>query len=558
MKPSLSFAFLMLAAALPVAAAPLPFHPPSFSQSAASGSPADSGTPPDTVGGHAASARPWHTSVALRADFGGVDATGPAAVLELARADAGWGNWPGVDELLGDADWLDEEGAGEGWFLLGRAAEASEDWDRASRAFAAYLSGSATDTETALRLIRALAKLGRTSDALRELAAVQEARSAFLSSWAGLEVANTLSLHGDTAGVRRVTEGLTDEEARDRARLLLPEAYLVAKDSAGAEEWLRALIPEVRDDRRRSRGWVTLAELRLAGENESGARDAFRAALGAAENGRSARRAASGLIDLGAATTSDLPNLAGILARGGDAAGALAAYDRYIAEIDSAPSAAIRLARARLLAGSSRLSEAVRELSELAENMDSAVGAPSLSELARAQRRLGQGGSARTTQDRLVARFPKRAEAVDIVFFRADAQQDAGLIAEAAASYAKAVSMAPSLNRAGQSRMRLGQLRLTQDDHAAAAEVYEGYLTEFPEGRRWQEAAYWAASSLLADGEPERAARHVSRIRADDPFSYYAFAGAELLGEVHRPELEEEGESRRNRAQPPLDGRSLG
>ena len=126
------------------------------------------------------------------------------------------------------------------------------------------------------------------------------------------------------------------------------------------------------------------------------------------------------------------------------------------------------------------------------------------------------------------------------MFFRADAQQDAGQVAEAAASYAKAVSMAPSLYRAGQSRMRLGQLRLTQEDHAAAAEVYEGYLTEFPKGRRWQEAAYWAAWSLLADGDPERAARHVSRIRTGDPFSYYAFAGAELLGEVHRPELEEE------------------
>ena len=541
MKTSLLFAFLMLPAALPVAAAPLPFHPPSFSQSAASGSPADSGTPADMVE-PAVSARPWHTSVALRADFGGVDAVGRAAALELARADAGWGNWPGVDELLGNADWLDEEGAGEGWFLLGRAAEASEDWDRASRAFAAYLSGGATDTETALRLITALAQLGRTTDVLTELAAVREARSAFLSSWVGLEVARTLSLHGDTAGVRRVTEGLTDEEARDRARLLLPEAYLVARDSAEAEEWLRKLIPEVRDDRRRSRGWVTLAELRLASENELGARDAFRAALGAAENGRSATRAASGLIHLGGATTSDLPNLARILARGGDATGALAAYDRYMAEIDSAPPVEIRLARARLLAGSSRLSEAARELSELAESMDPAVGAPSLRELVRVQRRLGQGGSARATQDRLVARFPESAEAVDIVFFRADAQQDAGLIAEAAATYAKAVSMAPSLNRAGQSRMRLGQLRLTQADHAAAVEVYEGYLTEFPEGRRWQEAAYWAASSLLVGGEPERAARHVSRIRADDPFSYYAFAGAELLGEVHRPELEEEDE----------------
>ena len=154
--------------------------------------------------------------------------------------------------------------------------------------------------------------------------------------------------------------------------------------------------------------------MRLASENELGARDAFRAALGAAENGRSATRAASGLIHLGGATTSDLPNLARILARGGDATGALAAYDRYMAEIDSAPPVEIRLARARLLAGSSRLSEAARELSELAESMDPAVGAPSLRELVRVQRRLGQGGSARATQDRLVARFPESAEAVDI------------------------------------------------------------------------------------------------------------------------------------------------
>ena len=44
----------------------------------------------------------------------------------------------------------------------------------------------------------------------------------------------------------------------------------------------------------------------------------------------------------------------------------------------------------------------------------------------------------------------------------------------------------------------------------AAAEVFEAYLADFPNGRRWQEAAYWAGRTRLELGDSAAARRQRS------------------------------------------------
>ena len=482
--------------------------------------------------------RPWHTAVALRGALAATDAPEPAAILELARAEAGWRNWTQVSELLADAEWLDEVNGGEGWFLLGRSAEVREDWAEAERAFDAWLAGGSRDEEAVLRLVRIRARLNRSGDALGTLEAIATGRTNFFSSRMRLEVADILAPLGDTAGIRLASAGITDDEVRERSWLLRSDAYLTVADSAAAETFLDQTVASISDDGRRARGWAMLGELRRARGDGEGALAAFRAVLDAVDRGSAATLAATALAESGTASTDDLPALGRILQRGGETGLALEVYDRYVEETATSPAATLRLARARLMAGAGRLTEARDEFSSLAAGDDPEVGAPALDNLARVQRRLGAGGAAEAAQEQMVERFPGSREAVDFIFFRADADHDEGRLSRAMEGYGQTASMAPAMDRAGLARMRLGQLHIGAGDHRDAAAVFEDYLADFPEGWRWQEAAYWAAWARLRLGEREAAAGHVALVARRDPLSYYAFLGAELLGEDYDPKLE--------------------
>lgn len=482
--------------------------------------------------------RPWHTAIRLREALAATDSPEPAAILELARAEAGWRNWTQVSELLADAEWLDEVNAGEGWLLLGLAAEAEEDWAAAEQALGAWLAGGSRDEEAVLRLVRIRARLNRSGDALGTLNAIATGRTDFFDSRMRLEVAEILAPLGDTAGVRLASAGITDDEIRERTWLLRSDAYLTVADSTAAETFLDRIVASISDDGRRARGWAILGELRLARGDPEGALAAFRAVLDAVDRGSAATLAATAVAESGTASTDDLPALGRVLQRGGETGLALDVYDRYVEEASTSPPLTLRLARARLMASAGRLSEARDEFSSLAGSEDPEVGAPALDNLARVQRRLGAGGAAETAQEQLVERFPGSRRAVDFIFFRADGDHDAGRLSRAMEGYGQTASMAPTMDRAGLARMRLGQLHIGAGDHQHAAAVFENYLADFPEGRRWQEAAYWAAWARLQLGDHERAAAHVALVTRGDPLSYYAFLGAELLGQDYEPELD--------------------
>lgn len=89
--------------------------------------------------------------------------------------------------------------------------------------------------------------------------------------------------------------------------------------------------------------------------------------------------------------------------------------------------------------------------------------------------------------------------------------------------------------------MRSGQIHLRRDNKRAAAEVFETYLTDFPTGRRWQEAAYWAGRTRLELGDTAEAHVHLGRAMREQQAEYYAVVAADLLGvpyEIDVPEGE--------------------
>jgi soluble lytic murein transglycosylase len=78
--------------------------------------------------------------------------------------------------------------------------------------------------------------------------------------------------------------------------------------------------------------------------------------------------------------------------------------------------------------------------------------------------------------------------------------------------------------------MRVGQLEVMKGNPAGALAAYREYLADFPTGRRWAEASFWAGKILLQQGDSVTAGPLLERVMSEDPFSYYAVEAAVLLG----------------------------
>ncbi len=114
----------------------------------------------DSAVSELAARRYWHAARILRAD--GAAGGSPEDVLVLAKAEAGWDNWPGVLDLLDGADWLQRVGGGSGLYLLGKALEADGRWAEAADAYGGFVTHT-IDGEP-----EAAAALGRRARALWE------------------------------------------------------------------------------------------------------------------------------------------------------------------------------------------------------------------------------------------------------------------------------------------------------------------------------------------------------------------------------------------------------
>lgn len=483
----------------------------------------------------------WHAARLLRDE--GAERGSPDRVLLLARAEAGWRNWPAVADLLDDRPWLSGLDEGEGLLLLGRALEAQGRWAEAADRYGAFLALLPPEdmrrSPMLARLARVRAGAGDMEGALRDLDAIPS-RDVSVRSWSAVELGDAPATATDTAMLGRLQERIVDGLARSATWRRMADARLAALDSVGAERAFRAAAGALRGDSR-AEASTEIGLLTLARGDSVEARELL--VEGAARGPWESRgRAAAALIGLGGTDLEATLELGRVLDRTGDGANALRAYDRAAHLIAGGPPALpgwARLARARLMATVRALQDdAVEEFRAIhASNPDDDLGARNLEVWMSLRRRQGRVGDVNTLRRWLLDRFPGSAQAAEVLWERGSSAESRGDLEGALDQYARLAAAAPTLARSGQARMRSGQIHYGAHRLERAAEVYETYLADFPDGRRWEEASYWAARARLESGDTVSARRWIENIRTREPVSYYAVMGSALLHEPYHVDL---------------------
>ena len=480
----------------------------------------------------------WHAARMLRDE--GAAAGKPEDVLLLARAEAGWGNWSAVAELLDGAEWLSAESDAIGLYLLGRAWEAQGQWAEAAESYSRYVdlasSGTTRHHASIVRWTRSLWKSGEREAYFISLRQLEPHLGA--QSWTALEIALGEARDGNASSVEDLLGMIEQPLARLSSWRLLPDALFEAGDLIGATEAFREAYQQLTGDRRATAA-IELAELLLAGGDTATARglllEGFEEAPGAFRD-----RAAAELFDLGDTDRELTLELARILDRAGDGRRALMGYDRVVAlSADTIGGMSVplpmRVERARLMGTvQTRQEEAIQEFRAIRDvTADDRVGGRNLELWAQLRRRQGLDEHVRTLRRWLLEEHPNSSEAAEVAWSRASQADSRGELDSALRQYAVLSSNARAHARTGQARMRSGQIYLGRSDRERAAGVFEGYLEDFPEGRRWQEASYWAGRMRMELGDTTAAEKHIRQIKTRDPVSYYAVIGAELLGELY-------------------------
>ncbi len=486
--------------------------------------------------------RHWHAARILKrlAEDGPLHAS---ELLLLAEAEAGWRNWAAALVILDEAEWLDDLNDGQGRLLRARALEESGRWGEAADGYTDYLNLGHGSPSAATRLRRTRA-LGRASreEAMPDLRALARAEPV-AASWVALQMARRAAEGGDPDRVQALLAVISDPAALSRAWNLVPRAHLAAGDTTAAVEGYGVMSPSLSPGRR-ALALQSIAELMLATADSTGALAAAGGSFALRSRGGSAGRAARMILEMGDPGAEEALALSVALAAAGDAPRALRAIAMHIDgwDVGSARSREVLLERGRLLSAVGRHDDAIHEFRSLAEAADGDFELKLLKEWRTVRRTQGRRDAVRTIDEWIVERFPESAEAVSVIFFRADQLHDRGDFAAAAGRYRRAADMAPGVDRAGLSRMRLGQIHLEREEFGAAADVYEEYLEIFPEGRRWDQAAYWAARAALALNDEARAQGHLDLLRRRFPLSYYSTLAADLDGKPFEMDFPEGSE----------------
>lgn len=486
--------------------------------------------------------RHWHAAEVLASldEAGGLP---PDGRLLLARARAGFSDWAGVREILEGAEWAEALDPEDGARLLGRAYEAAGEWEAAAERYRSAAEHPDPGFALLARLTRAEARSGNLDSALDRVDRMRERDGWTLPASAlAWELSEWLAARGDSAGTRALVSRVVSLELATRSVDLYPAAVLEAGDTARAESLYRDLLRDGPSGDGRVPAWrERVADLTLARGDTAEALDLYRKNLEEAGGTRPGMRSAGPVVRLGSPDRALSLAAARALDRLGDGAGALAAYDRYVAlsrREGAEPDPRARVERARIAATvPSRVAEAVEEFRALDEHPDPAVGVRALEVWTALRRRQGQDGNVRTLRQWLVERYPDSDAAVEVVYLRADEAQGQRDWEGAMREFRTVAEMAPARSLAGRARMRLGQIQLEVGNRAAAAATYREYLEDFPEGRRWSEAAYWAGRILLLDGDTAAALPFLERVLLEDPISYYGVEASALLGRPFPPAM---------------------
>src|SRR5690606_3565981 len=444
----------------------------------------------------------------------------------------------GVERLLSGRGWLDTVAGGFGWNLLGRSRLALGRWAEGDIALSRYLeiATGAGDRDRGLAELRrgfALARDGKVSPALQTFDRAAELLPQ-LGDWIHVFAAQAAARAGDTATVRARLEATDPYLAREWAWRLLIDARAAAGDRDGAERAALAAVHELSSAGRRASAWVAVADLRLQRADTAGARTAYRRAMEASPGASAAVDAARKLSELPGLSATDRLRIGRLYLRHGNLTRGRAGLEAYLASGHGSEHEReqVRLELGRTYFREGRYAEAERLLLALADETSSArIGAEAMYQAGRAQYRQGRTDAGRATFLRTAERFPNERAAAQAVFLVADLDHDDGRLDAAREYYRRAARIQPGINEAGLALMRLGGIAFAEGDYNEAATIFEEYRRLHPDGRRYQQATYWAAKSYFELGKDDLARARLREARRSDPFSWYGLRAADLLGE---------------------------
>lgn len=495
---------------------------------------------PDSVRRHMAEGRFWKASLGLRSSLGPLESASHADRIQLAEAEAGWRNWDGALAALTAGGFDPAEASPRYWRLLGTARRASGDENGAALAFEQLVAAAPADSRDALvgrsLLARQLVETGQHDAAALEIEQLA-ARSPEVAGWTALSAARTLAETGDGEQTSRFMALIADSSALRAGWGLKPAAWAASGDTARA---LEALLEVETDEvtgparaERMGREW----RYRLALGDSAGAVAAMEDLLYSTTSGSEALAAANAHWRVARNSGPGILRLvATAFGRAAEFGLAVRAW-RVAMQRGAVLTESERLALARAYNGSGDRGSAVEVYRELQVSEDQAVGAAALRAWATLRTRQGRHGDSRILQERLIERYPSSPQAVDIVFFRGDDHQDAGRLNQAIEAYGRAASMSDT-DRSGLARMRWAQIHIARGEHQEAVQLFRDYLEKYPNGRRWEEASYWAVHATRAAGDTAGTGDLLERLQSESPLSYYAHLAAEAEDGVPSLSLE--------------------
>jgi soluble lytic murein transglycosylase len=467
--------------------------------------------------------------------------TTEAAILLTARAEAGWGAWDQVRELLEGRQWLDRVGAGYGWSLLGRSQIEQGAWREGAVSLGRYLSvadSSGQLREPGLAQLRRARALVEQREYQAAIAAYDDARRMLpqIEDWIHVFAASAAASAADTATVRQRLAQVDPSLAKEWAWRTELRARRQAGDLPGAQLVGERAAAAATTPARRAMAWTAVGDVRRARGSPVGARAAYLRAMEEAQGSSAALDAARALSGMAGSTPVDQLAVGRLYLRHGNLARGTAGVQAYLDAGLGTPTERERiryeLAAALLRAG--RTADAERALHELAATAtDRATVAEALHDLGRAYHRTGRTDAAGALLLRAVREFPDQPAAASAAFFVADLEHDALRLDRAAELYRATIRIAPGTGDAARAHMRLGGIYFAQHRLHDALREFEEFRSAHPTGPAQQQATFWVAQTLAALGRDDEARARFLELNRSDPFSYYGGLAAEAAGQDH-------------------------
>ncbi|MBX6362518.1 MAG: transglycosylase SLT domain-containing protein [Gemmatimonadetes bacterium] len=504
--------------------------------------PAGRGGIPDDVPAEALSAfregRYLRASRILRQYLARTPDPAPAVVLLAAQAEAGWGDWERVRELLEGRPWLDTLKGGLGRSLLARSRLALGEWDEGRQDLERYLAiaPEAGDRERGIAEVRRGRALQKAGSFRAAVVAYDSAARLLpqVGDWIQLLAVGAAAEAGDTAQVRARLAGLDARLAGENGWRARVTAMRRVGDTVGASAVAAAAARALASAGARAEAWDSAATIQLAAGDTLAAIASLRHALDASRGSSAALAAARTLASLPGRSAPDRLAIGRVLVWHGDVTGGVASLRAYLAApgVPAAARPRIRLEIANALFGAGRYPDAEREyLAVAADPAASGLGGVALYGAGRAQYRAGREADARATLLRVAELFPRDDAAASALFLLGDLDQDDGRYEDARRLFRQVVNDHGDVDEVGKAYMRLGGLAYVAGDYQGAADIYEEYRRRFPGGERFEQATYWASRSYRALGRPDLADARLREIRRLGTLTYYSVRAGDLLHE---------------------------